>query len=266
MDFLTYYGLSDNPFDQESTLLIETMDYQEMTHRLDYLKQTRGIGIFSGRPGVGKTTILRHYLMSLTSHRYRVIELPITTISANEFYKLFAEALGLEASGRKSLNFKAIQARLSELYEIERTLPIIVIDEAQHLQGAVFNELVLLMNFEMDSVKRCVLILSGVSQMVQLLNRAQYEAFRQRVVTHYEVIGLEANEVNEYVTQKLRAAGAKEPLFHDSVLQDIAKHSGSSLRQIDKLVTHCLRIGAIKNQRQIDSETVYAAAQEILLA
>lgn len=63
---------------------------------------------------------------------------------------------------------------------------------------------------------------------------------RQRVVTHYEVIGLEANEVNEYVTQKLRAAGTKKSLFHDSVLQDIAKHSGSSLSQIDKLVSEPL--------------------------
>lgn len=266
MDFLTYYGLSDNPFDQESVHLIETMDYQEMTHRLDYLKQTRGIGLFTGRPGVGKTTILRHYLQTLTSHRYQVFYLPITTISANEFYKLFAESLGLEASGRKSLNFKAIQARLSELYEMERTLPIIVIDEAQHLQGSVFNELVLLMNFEMDSVKRCVLILSGLNPMVQLLNRAQYEAFRQRVVTHYEVIGLEADEVSGYVTQKLNAVGVKATLFHDSALQDIAKHSGASLRQVDKLVTHCLKIGAIKNHRQIDSTIVYAAAQEILLA
>lgn len=53
---LAYYGLSFNPFDkqmvQEKDRFL-SRDMTEMTQRLDYLKDARGIGVFTAVPAWG---------------------------------------------------------------------------------------------------------------------------------------------------------------------------------------------------------------------
>ena len=60
--FRSYYGLSFNPFDKQNAREKDrflSKDISEMTSRLDYLKDTRGIGLFTARPGMGKSFALR---------------------------------------------------------------------------------------------------------------------------------------------------------------------------------------------------------------
>lgn len=60
--FRSYYGLSFNPFDKQNAREKDrflSRDISEMTSRLDYLKDTRGIGLFTARPGIGKSFALR---------------------------------------------------------------------------------------------------------------------------------------------------------------------------------------------------------------
>ena len=56
-----FYALSFNPFDKSISEKDSYLsrDFQEMTHRLNYLKDTRGIGVFTARPGMGKSYCLR---------------------------------------------------------------------------------------------------------------------------------------------------------------------------------------------------------------
>lgn len=54
--YKSYYGLSFNPFDKQylrESYCFQSHDHQEMTARLNYLKDIRGIGVFTARPGMG---------------------------------------------------------------------------------------------------------------------------------------------------------------------------------------------------------------------
>ena len=56
--FLDYYALSFNPFDKQCLKEKDgfmSSDFRQMTSRLEYLKNVRGIGVFTARPGMGKT-------------------------------------------------------------------------------------------------------------------------------------------------------------------------------------------------------------------
>lgn len=56
--FTDYYGLSFNPFDKQCMKerdAFRSQDHRQMQSRLDYLKTVRGIGVFTARPGMGKT-------------------------------------------------------------------------------------------------------------------------------------------------------------------------------------------------------------------
>lgn len=111
----------------------------------------KGIGLFTGLAGTGKTACCRAFVSSLNPSLYKVVYLPMTTISASEFYRDLAKGLGLEACYRKIDNFRNIQERIKKLYREQKTTLTVLIDEAQYLSRAVLSDLKILMNFEMDS-------------------------------------------------------------------------------------------------------------------
>ncbi|MCQ2511137.1 MAG: general secretion pathway protein, partial [Lachnospiraceae bacterium] len=58
----SYYGLSCNPFDKHSILPKQAFiseDHKEAVAALDFLKDTRGIGVLTASPGMGKSFALR---------------------------------------------------------------------------------------------------------------------------------------------------------------------------------------------------------------
>ena len=64
----SYYGLTFNPFDKQQLKEKDhfiSRDFTEMINRLDYLKDIRGIGVFTARPGMGKSYALRCFASSL---------------------------------------------------------------------------------------------------------------------------------------------------------------------------------------------------------
>lgn len=71
--FRSHYGLSFNPFDKQNAKEKDrflSKDISEMTSRLDYLKDTRGIGLFTARPGMGKSFALRCFAKSLNPYNF----------------------------------------------------------------------------------------------------------------------------------------------------------------------------------------------------
>ena len=90
----------------------------------------RGIGIFTARPGMGKTYALRCFMGGLNPNQYQTAYINLSTISVTEFYRQFCDLLGLEPSGNKIQMFKAIQERVYYLYKEKKQPLILGIDEA----------------------------------------------------------------------------------------------------------------------------------------
>ncbi len=102
--FSDYYGLSGNPFDKQMTDRLgffQSHDHREMTTRLNYLKDIRGVGVFTAQPGMGKTCSFRCFLKGLNRNLYRAAYLCLSTVSITEFYRQLCGALGLEGAFSK---------------------------------------------------------------------------------------------------------------------------------------------------------------------
>ena len=88
-DFKIYYGLEFNPFEKgQPDIPVDTSDYREAMGRLDYLKGVRGIGLFTGRSGTGKSFIMKKFSETLNPGLYKVIYMPMSTLSTIEFYQI----------------------------------------------------------------------------------------------------------------------------------------------------------------------------------
>lgn len=135
MDALIYYGMTHNPFDKTAPKVVETIDFKELNIRLSYLTEVLGIGLVTGRPGAGKTVIIREFARRLSSNQYRVSYLPLSTVSVSDFYNQMARSIGIEPAFRKSEKFRQIQERIIELHDVEHITPVFILDEAQYLSG-----------------------------------------------------------------------------------------------------------------------------------
>ena len=265
MSFKSFYGLSCNPFDKQSMQVkdsFESEDQKAMMNRLSYLKDVRGIGVFTAAPGMGKSHCLRCFEASLNKSLYDMRYICLSTISVGEFYKQLCEELGLETKGGKTIMFKAIQDRILYLFKEKKQPLILAIDEAQYLGNAVLKDLKMLMNFNYDSMNCFTLILSGEPYLNNTLEKSIHEALRQRITVHYALQGLNPDEIVAYIHHKLHLAGGADTLIGEDALSALSGYCHGNPRVIDNVMSDALVLGAQLSKTCIDSEVILAAVNE----
>ena len=258
----SFYGLTFNPFDKQQLKEKDhfiSRDFTEMTNRLNYLKDIRGIGVFTARPGMGKSYALRCFAASLNPSLFHMEYLCLSTISVADFYKQLCSTLGVSDKGGKTGMFKAIQAQITYLYKEKRQPLLLAIDEAQYLSTGILNDIKMLMNYGYDSVNYFTLILCGESHLNDTLRKPVHEALRQRITVHYNYTGLSDDEVSKYILHKLQLAGASTNIISPAALAAAHSYTQGNPRLIDNLMTDALTIGSQQDKKIIDAETVRAA-------
>lgn len=260
--FNAFYGLAFNPFDKHCLKVSDAFiseDHREALTRLNYLKDIRGIGVFTARPGMGKSFALRCFAKSLSRNLYQMEYLCLSTVSVAEFYKQLCISFGLDATGGKSTMFKAIQERIYYLYKEKKRPFILAIDEAQYLNSGILKDLKMIMNQGYDSLNCFTLILCGEPYLNHTLEKPIHEALKQRITVHYNYQGLDDGEVGSYVHHKLGAAGAAPTIISTAALSAVHSYSQGNPRVIDNLMTNALTLGAQMEKSEIDADVILAS-------
>lgn len=262
--FNAHYGLAYNPFDKQQIREKDhfiSKDFNEMTNRLNYLKDIRGIGVFTARPGMGKSYALRCFAAGLNPSLYHMEYLCLSTISVADFYKQLCSILGVSEKGGKPAMFQAIRDQITYLYKEKRQPLLLAIDEAQYLNTGILNDIKMLMNYGYDSVNHFTLILCGESHLNDTLRKPVHEALRQRITVHYNYSGLTDEEVANYILHKLQLAGTSKTIINESALAAAHSYTQGNPRLIDNLMTDALTIGTQTDKRVIDAEVIRNAVE-----
>jgi len=260
----SFYGLSFNPFDKQQIReqdCYKCKDFTETLSRLNYLKDIRGIGVITARPGMGKSYALRCFAKDLNPSLYRLEYISLSTISIADFYKQFCSLLGVSDKGGKTGMYRSIQDQVRYLYKDKRCPLLLAIDEAQHLNTSILNDLKMLMNFGYDSVNCFTLILSGEPHLNDILRKPIHESLRQRVTVHYNYYGLSDEEVSAYIFHKITAAGGSKTIITTPALAAIHGTAQGNPRVIDNIMTDAITIGSQERKTTIDEDVVMAAIQ-----
>jgi len=262
MSSLAFYGLSFNPFDKQAFKEKDrfiSMDIKETLARLNYLKDTRGIGVFTARPGMGKSFALRCFAKELNPNLYHMEYISLSTVSVSEFYKQLCVILGVSDSGGKTKMYAAIREQITYLYRDKRQPLMLAIDEAQFLSTGILNDIKMLMNYDYDSVNQFTLILCGESHLNNTLLKPIHEALRQRITVHYNFSGLSEGEVKEYILHKIKCAGGSTNIIDIAALSAVHSNTQGNPRLIDNLMTDSLILGAQTEKHTIDADTILFA-------
>lgn len=245
--------------------LVESTDFTAAIARLEHLKNVKGIGLFTGLAGTGKTSTLRYFSNSLNANLYKVMYIPLSTVTVMEFYRSLAFALGTEIYSKKIDLFKAIQKRIVSLSKDKKITPLIIIDEAQYLKTEVLNDLKLLLNFEMDSKNYAILILSGQPVLNITLSKNVHEALKQRIITSYNYEGISKEETAQYISSRMQLSGVSEKIFDDNAIEALNACCNGSTRHLNNLIEKALILGFQKNAASIDTDIIMSVQNEIEL-
>ncbi|MGO5336006.1 ExeA family protein [Bilifractor sp. LCP19S3_H10] len=203
-----------------------------MMSRLEYFRTVRGIGVFTARPGMGKTFALRCFAKELNLNQSRMEYICLSTVSIGEFYSQLCGILGVSHKGGKPGRFRSIQDQIYYLYKEKRQPLLLAVNEAQYLNTATLNDIKMLMNYGYDSLNCFALILCGESHLNSILRKPVHEARRQRITVHYDFEGLSDKEVPDYIYHKLKTAGGAPTMINAAAMSSINSLSQGNLRMV----------------------------------
>lgn len=265
--YTSYYGMSCNPFLKEvkQQNIFESNDYIELINRFNYLKEIKGLGVFTGLPGYGKTFAVRSFINSLNPDLYKIIYVSAyDNLTVFDFYKEIGNSLNLDTKAcYKTDMYNDIRKYLTRLVEIDKVQPIIVVDDAHTLSRNIINSLKILFDFDMDSKDYTILILIGQDELKNELSKKIYEAIHQRIIVNYKMTGLSRNEVKEYIKTRFEISNVKTNIFTEDALNALYSCSKSSPRRLNTLILNCLMLGCQNKIQEINSEIVMQAKTEM---
>jgi type II secretory pathway predicted ATPase ExeA len=262
--YLSHFGLTHLPFEQtlHSDELFDSCATREAQARLAHLVELRGIGLLTGEPGCGKTTVCRHLGSTLHPGLHRLFYVPLSTGNVMDMYKAIAWQLGLPIERNRASAYRAIHTEVCRLALECRIHPVLVIDEAQHLRNDVLEDLRLLTNYDMDSQPRLCLLLVGLSELRRRLTMSVHESLSQRIVVRLHLGGLTRDELCDYVQHRLRLAGTSLPLFETASLEVLYQATHGLPRKVNRVAHYALSAAAIAKAKQVTCEHVQCAAEE----
>jgi type II secretory pathway predicted ATPase ExeA len=181
---------------------------REAHARLDYMKDKGGFILISGAPGVGKTTLVRSFAESLDDKFFKIAYAPLSTVSVIEFYRQLSFLLAADIPHRKDMLFRTIQDTIIEMAINQKTIPVIILDDAQFLKNENFFELQLISNFNFDSLSPALFILIAQPHLVERLKRPAFESFYQRINLKINLQPFTLKETQLFISQVIQNASA----------------------------------------------------------
>jgi general secretion pathway protein A len=263
-----FFGFNSPPFSiapNPDFMFLSPRHAEALAHLRFGLGDAGGFVLLTGEVGTGKTTVSRSLLQEL-DEQTDVAFILNPTLSELELLAAICDELKIRYkktdASLKWLGDKITQ-RLQKNHEAGKKT-ILIIDEAQHLQPAVLEQLRLLTNLETNTKKLLQVILIGQPELQQLLQRNDLRQLAQRITARYHLLPLNHSEVQQYVRFRLKVAGCERPVFNDKAVKKLFELSGGIPRLLNLLADRALLAAYGKQQAVVDAKEVQRAAAEIL--
>ncbi len=243
--------------------MFKSNTFKEFSSRMEFIKQTRGIFLLTGSPGVGKTTALRAFIEELKPEFYKTVYFPLSSVSPCDFYYQLNTALGGNGFRFKSKCFSSIQELLLNFAIVKKQIPVLIFDEIHFFRNENLYELQMLLNFNIDSLDPVIVILSGHSLMRDRILMPNLASINQRLRIKFDFQPLSKQETFCYIQHHLNLAGASTSLFNDNAMDAIFNLSSGVIRIINNIAIKALIMGTTLRKDIITEEIIFDVSPEL---
>jgi MSHA biogenesis protein MshM len=226
---------------------------------------THGEGIVkvSGEVGSGKT-MLCNMLQSRLPDNVESVYLANPSVAPDEVLHAiaFELQLGLERTADRLEVMHCLQDYLVQRHA-EGKRVVVFIEESQSMPLATLEEIRLLSNLETRTDKLLQIVLFGQPELDEMLRRPDIRQLRDRIAHSFQLEPLTHEQVREYLTFRMRAAGYRGPeIFSPQVVKQIARASEGLTRRINLIADKALLAAFSENTHTIQPTHVLAALRD----
>jgi general secretion pathway protein A len=265
MSYFSTLGLIREPFSNspDPEFFFESNEHKAALIRLLVeIRLRRGLSVILGDVGVGKTTLSRKLFQMLKERADMLFYMILDPTAQSE--ELFLESLVRtfnlqdQVTGTPSiLDYKeVIKKHLYQKGVEENKTVVLVIDEAQKLNGESLEVLRILLNYETNDYKLLQLVL--FSQMELLPKIKEIKNFFDRIVLKYVINPLDEPETKALIDFRLHQSGFNLAvrLFTEEAVSEIQRYSQGYPRKINLICHNALRSLVTSNKTVVDGALV----------
>ncbi|HUW28668.1 MAG TPA: XrtA/PEP-CTERM system-associated ATPase [Sulfuriferula sp.] len=262
-----YYHLNAKPFQlsPDPRFFFGSKGHKRAMAYLEYgLSLGEGFIVITGEVGAGKTTLVRNLFKQLESENIVAAQLVSTQLDADDTLRSVAASFGLEHEGiNKSAILKNLEVFLQAAAQ-QGKRALLVVDEAQNLTPRAVEELRMLSNFQNNDRSLIQSFLLGQPEFRNILQSADMQQLRQRVIASYHLGPLDAIETRAYIEHRLRTVGWKGvPSFSDDAFETIYQFTGGIPRRINTFCDRLLLYGFLEEKTAFDSVAVKEVVEDL---
>ncbi|PLW83068.1 general secretion pathway protein GspA [Kineobactrum sediminis] len=265
-----YFGLTEAPFSiavNPRYLFMSPRHRDALAHLLYGVGAGGGFILLTGEVGTGKTTINRCLLEQMPADTDIAIILN-PALDALELLATVCDELGIDYDNQQP-TLKTLTDRLHRFLlqnHADGRKTVLMIDEAQHLDVDVLEQIRLLTNLETNSEKLLQIILIGQPELARLLQRPELRQLNQRITARYNLTPLTAPETAAYIRHRLQVAGLApgRVLFPPEVVRGIHRITRGIPRLINVLCDRILLGTYGRNRERADKGMLAIAAAEVM--
>jgi general secretion pathway protein A len=264
--YCSFYGIAEKPFSitpDPKFLYLGKTHKEAFAHLLYGIRERGGFIVITGEIGAGKTTLCRGLLRHLDEDTL-VAFIFNPTLSALELLKSINEDFGIPSQGttKKELIDQLNRFLLEKRREGKNT--VLIIDEAQSLDGEVLEQIRLLSNLETETEKLLQIILIGQPEFRHILEEPRLLQLNQRVTVRYHLGALSQAETAEYIRHRLSVIDASDKIFFSpDALKRVWRHTKGVPRLINVLCDRALLAGYGQRKKHIDGPMIDRASREV---
>jgi len=261
-----FFGLRVPPFEPspDPRFLYMTPQIREALACLQYGIATRkGFVVMTGEVGTGKTTVLKTVLSTFAKGRVSSAFVFNPRLDVLDFLEFVMTDFGIPPKVRtKSGMLLQLNHWLIDRFR-ERGLCVIVVDEAQNLSWELLEEIRLLTNLESSSQKLLQIVLSGQTELAVKLRDPSVRQLRQRISVWCRMQPLSWDQTQAYITERLRIAGANQPIFSPEAIHLVHRYSNGIPRLINLICEHALISAFVEQIKPIPSRIIESVSLEL---
>jgi general secretion pathway protein A len=262
-----FSGLRENPFNAtpDPRFLVLTENVRRKLDELAYaIRSRKGLILLTGEVGTGKTVLIRLLLDHLREEGVSRAFIFNSHLNANELFRLALADFGVAQHANGNLTPAArLQHWLAEPGQVSGNA-VLVTDEAQGLSLELLEEIRLLLDVDGARGKALQVILCGQPELDEKLRRPEFRAIRQRIRVRCTTMPLSREETDEYISHRLRVAGAASAIAFPSEAVDLLYlYSRGIPRVLNLLCEHSLMQARAAGSPSVSLEIVEEVARQL---
>lgn len=280
---IAYFNLLEHPYrgGPDFRFLFTTDQVKEAIAKCILLTVERVNPVYMYGPfGTGKSTIIRRLFALLQRDKRFTVKFIILhdRVSGNSLLRDILDAFGVKPARSYDLSLKRFQRYLiGELsdeeykpdkdgkkeYFDETKIPVLLLDEGQHMQRDALRLIHSLLNFETPSFKRLQIVLAGQEGLAKNILGMGELASRMKGIAIYH---MSAPELEKMLKFRWVVAGGKEEEFpfpnENAMYQVLFEYTKGLPRDIIKVADDVLRRLMAQNKKQITIEEIESIIKE----